>query len=185
MRFEKDLNNASERARKVKLFAHDVHGVLTQNVIYCDSEGNRRYAFWHMDGFGDLSLMANGIKTVFLDSTSIDEEGFYRAKELKLDKMYFKVTDKLVKLDELMKTFDVSYEGVGYLGCEITDLEIMEKVGFSVATADAIDDAKEIAHYILQSLGGRGAVREVSEFILRAMGKWDEWANKVTKRGYK
>ena len=67
MAFEKDMNVAQERAKKIKLFAHDIHGVLTTNTVFCDVEGNRRYAFWHMDGFGDLSLMANDIKPVFLD----------------------------------------------------------------------------------------------------------------------
>jgi 3-deoxy-D-manno-octulosonate 8-phosphate phosphatase (KDO 8-P phosphatase) len=54
MAFEKNLNDARERAKKVKLFGHDIHGVLTANIIFCDIEGNKRYGFWHMDGFADL-----------------------------------------------------------------------------------------------------------------------------------
>jgi 3-deoxy-D-manno-octulosonate 8-phosphate phosphatase (KDO 8-P phosphatase) len=72
MAFEKDINDARGRARKVKLFAHDIHGVLTANTLFCDVEGNRRYGFWHMDGFGDLSLTANEIKIAYIDTTSID-----------------------------------------------------------------------------------------------------------------
>lgn len=185
MAFEKDLEQAKERAKKVKLFAHDIHGVLTPNIIYCDVEGKRRYSFWHMDGFGDLSLTANGITVVYLDSTSIDEEGLFRAKELKLDKFYFRTDDKLAKLDELLKEYNLTYEQVGYLGCELTDIKVMKKVGFAVATNDAIDEVKEIAHYITNAQGGRGAMRETCEFILRAMDKWEEWVNKVTKMGYK
>jgi 3-deoxy-D-manno-octulosonate 8-phosphate phosphatase (KDO 8-P phosphatase) len=182
---EKDLEKAKEKAKKVKLFAHDIHGVLTPNTFMVDIEGKRRYTFWHMDGFGDLSLNMNGVKPVYLDTSSIDDEGLYRAKELKLEKNYFKVTDRWAKIEELKKELGIGDENVGFIGCEITDLAIMKKVGFSVATADAIDEAKAIADYVTAAPGGRGPIREVCEFILRSMGKWDEWVDKVTKMGYK
>jgi 3-deoxy-D-manno-octulosonate 8-phosphate phosphatase (KDO 8-P phosphatase) len=185
MAFEKKLEKAKESAKKVKLFAHDVHGVLTTNTILCDIEGRRKYGFWHMDGFGDLSLSANGIQIAFLDTTSIDEEGLYRARELKLDKFYYKIKDKVAKLEELKKELGITDENVGYIGCEVTDIDVMKRVGFAVATADAIDEVKEIAVYITNAPGGRGPIRETCEFILRAMGKWDTWVEKVTKMGYK
>jgi 3-deoxy-D-manno-octulosonate 8-phosphate phosphatase (KDO 8-P phosphatase) len=185
MAFEKDMNKAQEKARKVKLFGHDIHGTLTTNNVIVDIEGNRRYGFWHMDGFGDLSLTANDIKVVFLDTTSIDGEGLFRAKELKLDKFYYSITDKAAKLDELTKEMGISFDEIGYLGCEVSDIPAMRKVGFGVATADARDEVKALAAYITTNPGGRGAMREVCEFILRAMGKWDEWVGKVTKMGYK
>lgn len=185
MSFEKDINNAKERAKKVKLFAHDVHGVLTPNTVLCDVEGKRQYTFWHMDGFGDLSLFANDIKVAFLDTTSIDGEGLYRAKELKLDKFYYSVKDKVGKLDELKKELNINDDEIGYIGCEVTDIAVMKRVGFAVATANSIDEVKEIAHYVTNAPGGRGAVREVSEFILRAMDRWNSWVDKVTKMGYK
>jgi 3-deoxy-D-manno-octulosonate 8-phosphate phosphatase (KDO 8-P phosphatase) len=185
MAVEKDLEKAKEKAKKVKLFAHDIHGVLTPNTFMVDIEGRRRYTFWHMDGFGDLSLNMNGVRPVYLDTSSIDDEGLYRAKELKLDKNYFKVTDKWAKIEELKKEMGIGDENVGYIGCEITDLGIMKKVGFSVATGDAIDEAKAIADYVTSARAGRGPIREICEFILRSMGKWDEWVEKVTKMGYK
>jgi len=182
---EKDLEKAKEKAKKLKLFAHDVHGVLTPNTFMVDIEGKRRYTFWHMDGFGDLSLNMNGVRPVYLDTSSINDEGLYRAKELKLDKNYFKVTDRWAKIEELKQEMGIGDENVGFIGCEITDLAIMKKVGFSVATADAIDEAKAIADYVTAAPGGRGPIREVCEFVLRSMGKWDEWVDKVTKMGYK
>lgn len=185
MAFEKDINNARERARKVKLFGHDIHGALTSNTLFCDIEGNRRYGFWHMDGFGDLSLTANDIKIAFLDTTSIDGEGLFRAKELKLDKFYYSITDKAAKLGELKKEMNIDDAEIGYLGCELSDIPIMKKAGFAVATADAIGEVKALACHITHAPGGRGAMREVCEFILRAMDKWDAWVEKVTKMGYK
>ncbi len=185
MALEKDLEKAKEKAKKVKLFAHDVHGVLTPNTFLCDIEGRRKYTFWHMDGFGDLSLTANGIQIAFLDTTSIDEEGLYRAKELKLDKFYHRIKDKVAKLEELKKDLGIGDENIGYIGCEITDREVMKRAGFTVATSDAIDEIKEIADYITAAPGGRGPIREVCEFMLRAMGKWEIWVEKVTQMGYK
>jgi 3-deoxy-D-manno-octulosonate 8-phosphate phosphatase (KDO 8-P phosphatase) len=185
MSFEKDIASAQERAKNLKLFVHDIHGVLTSNTLFCDIEGRRQYGFWHMDGFGDLSLTANGIGVAYLDTTSIDGEGLFRAKELKLDKFYYSVTDKAAKLEELEKEMGIGGDAVGCLGCEISDIPIMKKVGLAVATADAKDEVKAIAHYITTAPGGRGAMREMCEFILRAMGKWDGWVEKVTKMGYK
>jgi 3-deoxy-D-manno-octulosonate 8-phosphate phosphatase (KDO 8-P phosphatase) len=66
--------------------------------------------------------MANDIKPVFLDSTSIDGEGLFRAKELKLDKMYFAVTDKVAKLEELKKELALTDQQIGFIGCELTDI---------------------------------------------------------------
>jgi len=182
---EKDIASAQERAKKVRLFAHDIHGVLTTNNLFCDVEGNKRYGFWHMDGFGDLSLTANDIKIAYLDTTSIDGEGLFRAKELKLDKCYYSTADKGAKLQELMGEMGIDYSAVGYLGCELSDIAPMKKVGFGVATADAIDEVKAVAHYVTNCAGGKGAMREICEFILSAMGKWDGWVEKVTKMGYK
>jgi len=115
---------------------------LTANTIFCDTAGNKRYGFWHMDGFADLSLTANDIRIAFLDTTSIDGEGLFRAKELKLDKFYYNVTNKMAKLDELKKELNITDAAVGYLGCELSDLPVMKQVGFAVATADAIAEVK-------------------------------------------
>jgi 3-deoxy-D-manno-octulosonate 8-phosphate phosphatase (KDO 8-P phosphatase) len=182
---EKDLEKAREKAKQVKLFAHDIHGVLTPNTFMVDVEGKRRYTFWHMDGFGDLSLHANGIKVAFLDTSSIDEEGMFRARELKLDKNYYKITDRWAKIEELKQELGIGDQNVAYVGCEITDLDVMNKAGFAVATADAADEVKAVADYVTAAPGGRGPIREVCEFILRSMGKWDEWVEKVTRMGYK
>ena len=185
MAFEKDVKAAQERAKKIKLFGHDIHGVLTSNTLMCDIEGNRQYGFWHMDGFADLSLTANGIGVAFLDTTSIDGEGLFRAKELKLDKFYYAVTDKAAKVEELKKEMNIGDDEVACLGCELSDIPLMKKVGLAIATADAKDEVKAVAHYITAASGGRGAMRECCEFILRAMGKWDGWVEKVTSMGYK
>lgn len=187
MGFEKDLLLAEERAKKIKVLFHDIHGVLTTDSIYCDQEGNRRYDFWHMDGFGDISLSVNGVIPIFLDSTSIDEEGLHRAKELKLEKYYYRVSpgEKMRKFEEIIRELKVEEAEVGYVGYELWDLPYMMRVGFPCAVSSAADEIKELALYITKVPGGRGAIRELCEFILRAKGIWEEWVDKVTKMGYK
>lgn len=185
MTIQKDISKAAEKAKNVKLVAHDVHGVLTNNTFFCDQEGRRKYSFLHQDGFGHLSFIRLGIQVAYLDTTSIDNEGLYRAQELKLEKNYHKISDKMAKLLELEKELGISDAEVCYVGYDITDLKIMKRVGFSVAPADAVDEVRKIADYITSASGGRGAIRELCEFILKAQGKWDNWVQEVAKMGYK
>lgn len=173
------------RAKKIKLFAHDVHGIITPNTFLCDLEGKRFYPFWHMDGFGDLSLSANGINVAILDTTSVDEEGLFRAKELKLENCYYRVEDKMAKLMELKKELQIEDEEIAFVGCEIYDIKVMKTVGLAFATQDARKEVKEVAHYVTKAEGGKGVIREICEIILRAQDKWEQWVETVKKRGYK
>jgi 3-deoxy-D-manno-octulosonate 8-phosphate phosphatase (KDO 8-P phosphatase) len=102
-----------------------------------------------------------------------------------LDKFYYKIKDKVAKFEELKKELGIGDENAGYIGCEVTDIALMKRVGFAVATEDAIDEVKEIADYITTAPGGRGPIRETCEFILQALGQWEAWVEKVTKMGYK
>lgn len=183
--FEKDISKAIAKAKKIKLVAQDVHGVLTNNTFFCDVDGRRKYSFLHQDGFGHLSFKRLGIQVAFLDTTSIDSEGLYRAQELKLEKHYYKVQDKMAKLEELELELGISAEDVCYIGCDITDIRIMKRVGLAVAPADAIDEVKKVADYVTTALGGRGVIRELCEFVLKAQGKWESWVEEVAKMGYK
>ncbi len=183
--FEKDIDKAIEKAKRVKLVAQDVHGVLTNNTFFCDVEGGRQYSFLHQDGFGHLSFKRLGIEVAFLDTTSIDNEGLYRVQELKLEKHYYRVQDKMAKLEELEQELGISAEDVCYVGCDITDTGIMKRVGLAVAPADAIDEVKKVADYVTTASGGRGVIRELCEFVLKAQGKWENWVEEVAKMGYK
>jgi 3-deoxy-D-manno-octulosonate 8-phosphate phosphatase (KDO 8-P phosphatase) len=183
--FKKDLNKATEKAKRVKLVAQDVHGVLTNNTFFCDVEGRRQYSFLHQDGFGHLSFKRLGTEVAILDTTSIDNEGLYRVQELKLENCYHRVKDKMAKLEELEKELGISPEEVCYIGCDITDLNIMKGVGLAVAPADAIDEVKKVADYVTTSSGGRGVIRELCEFVFKAQGKWENWVEEVAKMGYK
>ena len=101
-----------------------------------------------------------------------------------MDRCYHAVRDKEDKLGQLKQNLAVSDGEVAYVGCEITDLELMKKAGFAIATSDAVVEVKEIADFITTAPGGGGIIRETSEFILRAMGKWDAWVENVLKLGY-
>lgn len=178
------MEKSLAKAGTVKLFVHDIHGVLTRNTFFCDAGGRIHHGWHRMDGFGALSLLSNGIHVALLDATSIDQEGLRWARGLKLDRCYHAVRDKEDKLGQLKQNLAVSDGEVAYVGCEITDLELMKKAGFAIATSDAVVEVKEIADFITTAPGGGGIIRETSEFILRAMGKWDAWVENVLKLGY-
>ena len=89
----------------------------------------------------------------------------------------------MAKIDELEKELGISDEEFGYIGCEINDIAAMKRAGFAVATADAIDEVKELADYVTKAPGGRGAIREICEVILDSMGKWDDMGRKGHQNG--
>jgi 3-deoxy-D-manno-octulosonate 8-phosphate phosphatase (KDO 8-P phosphatase) len=88
---------------------------------------------------------------------------------------------KMGKLDEFEKESGLKDEDICYVGDEMIDLGIMKRIGFSVAPSDGAVEAKQVATYITKATGGKGVVREVAEFILKAQGKWSSVIDKISK----
>jgi 3-deoxy-D-manno-octulosonate 8-phosphate phosphatase (KDO 8-P phosphatase) len=86
--------------------------------------------------------------------------------------------EKIPILEEIMADAKVQSSEVGYVGDDMTDIVVMNRVGFAVATGNARDEVKAKAHYVTRAEGGRGAVREVIEVILKARGHWPELLKK-------
>lgn len=95
-----------------------------------------------------------------------------RAVELEIDLVYQGVKDKLLPFAEILEKLELSPEEVAYVGDDVVDLPVMRKVGFAATVADAVDDVKPFAHLITKRNGGRGAVREVCDFLLKESGRW-------------
>lgn len=169
-----DKETAKEKARKVKFVILDIHGVLTDNILYYTEEGKKSECFSLRDRFGCRALIEGGIGIAFLTSkiTRTDEQvgKIYGIPPERL----WGTSAKMSKLDEFEKESGLRDEEICYVGDEMIDLGIMKRIGFSVAPSDASVEAKGVADYITKVPGGRGVVREVAEFILRAQGKWDE-----------
>ncbi len=162
-----------ERAKKIKLLIMDVDGVLTDGRIVLDENGNELKFFNVRDGHGIVLLHRIGIETAIITGrqSKIVER---RAKELSIPYVYQKVFDKLKVYEELKNRLSLKDEEIAYIGDDVVDIPIMRRVGFSVSVADAHEEVKRVAHYITSKPGGKGAVREVAELIIKAKGLWDK-----------
>lgn len=96
----------------------------------------------------------------------------HRAQDLKIDKVYVGVYPKINAYESLLKEFNLSDEHVCFVGDDVADLKIMKRCGVAVAVANAVFEVKQMAHYVTSKKGGRGAVREAVELILKAQGHW-------------
>ena len=166
-----------ERLQKVKMLLLDVDGVLTDGRIIYSSDGTETKAFDVKDGHGLKMIQRAGIKVGIItgrQSTVVE----HRAKELGINIVYQGVKDKLVPFREILDTCSISEDEIAYVGDDIVDLPILLRVGFSATVADALPEVRERVHYVSDRKGGKAAVREICDLILKESGRWDSVAAK-------
>ncbi|MFY9402332.1 MAG: HAD hydrolase family protein [Candidatus Omnitrophota bacterium] len=158
-------------AKKIKLLLLDVDGVLTDGRIIYDSKHRDSKFFDVHDGLGVYLLSRVGVKTVLITAKG-SEAISPRAIDMRVDEVYRDISPKSAILASLLKKYKVKKDEVCFVGDDLVDLGLMRQVGFKVAVANACPEIKRVASYITVKHGGRGAVREVAELILKAQGKW-------------
>lgn len=161
-----------EKARKIKILLLDVDGVLTDGRIIYDSSGRDMKFFDVHDGLGVYLLRKAGIKTILITakgSRSIRP----RARDMGVEEVFANITPKTVVLERILKKYRLDIDEVCFAGDDLVDLGIMKKVGFAIAVFNAAQEIKQVAAYITFKEGGRGAVREIAELILKAKGVWN------------
>ncbi|MGC2061519.1 MAG: 3-deoxy-manno-octulosonate-8-phosphatase KdsC [Thermodesulfovibrionales bacterium] len=158
-------------AKKIELLILDVDGVLTDGSIILDNAGNEYKAFYVRDGHGIRMLIKSGIRVAIITGrySKVVER---RAAELGITEVFQKCHDKRVAYDKLLRKHALADSAVAYVGDDIVDIPVMKRVGLPVAVADAAEEVKKVACMVTKSRGGRGAVREVSDLILKARGLW-------------
>ncbi len=156
---------------KIKLLLLDVDGVMTDGRITYDNDGGETKSFDVKDGHGLKLVQRVGIRVGIITGrqSSIVAR---RAAELGIELVYQGVKDKSLPFREILEKLALLPEEVAYVGDDVVDLPIMRQVGFAVTVADAVDDVKPYAHMITKRCGGRGAVREVCDFLLKESGRW-------------
>lgn len=162
-----------ERAQKIKLLILDVDGVLTDGRIIYDSKGRDLKFFDVHDGLGVYLLKRMGIRTILITakgSRAIKP----RAKDMQVDKVYENIFPKTKIYEKILKDYAINDEEVCFAGDDLVDIGILKRVGLPVAVANACPEIKEASVYITEKKGGRGAVREIAELILKAQNKWQE-----------
>lgn len=161
-----------EAIEKVKLLGLDVDGVLTDGRIIWDSDGRELRCFHVHDGSGIYLLHRLGFHTAIISGKKCEAVS-HRAKELSIPHVYMGIHDKRKILDELLKKLSLSPEEVCFVGDDLMDLPILTRVGFPVAVPNGREEVKAAARYITRLEGGKGAVREVAELIIKVQNKWD------------
>lgn len=172
-------------ARRIRLVGFDVDGVLTDGGIYLGDAGGTRVELKRydiQDGLGIRFLQAAGIRCAIVTGR-VSESVRLRAGELEIDDV---VQDaqarKLPAFRQLLSRHGVSAEEAAFLGDDFPDLGVLREVGLAVAVGNAVAEIKACCAVQLEREGGRGAVREFAELLLRASGRWDQiWERYVTE----
>lgn len=162
-----------ERCKPIELLLMDVDGVLTDGSIVYSARGDEIKSFHVRDGSG-LKLWQRQGKRAGVITGRSSEIVTRRGLELGLSPVLQGVEDKLAALEGILKESGHAPEQVCYIGDDVIDLPVLRRVGLAVAVADACGEAQDDAHYVTSARGGRGAVREVIELVLRCQGQWDE-----------
>jgi 3-deoxy-D-manno-octulosonate 8-phosphate phosphatase (KDO 8-P phosphatase) len=167
----------AQLASKIRLLLMDVDGVLTDGKLYNvpgpDGKMAETKGFDSQDGIAlqwcnKLGIMAG------LISGRVSPATTERATQCKFKYIYQGHTEKIPILQEILADAKIAPEEVAYIGDDFTDVVVMRRVGFAIATANARPEVKPVAHYVTAAPGGSGAVRETIELILKAQGKWEQ-----------
>lgn len=167
-----DSAQIEARARKLRLLLLDVDGVLTDGTIGITSNGDEWKSFYVRDGSAILWAKQSGFPVGIL-SGRMSEATTRRAAELKISIVVQGETDKLAAFERVAAAENLEDDQIAFMGDDLLDLPVLGRVGLSAAPADATDAVRQRVHCVTQAPGGRGAVREFVEIILRARGQWD------------
>lgn len=157
--------------KKIKVIAMDVDGVMTDGRIIYDGNGKELKFFDVQDGYGIARARLAGLKTVVISARS-SAAVKARTKDLKFDRVYLDAYPKITAYEKMLKSLDVSDDEVCFIGDDIPDHAILARVGFAAVPANAAAEVKKIADHVSKRSGGRGAVREIVEMVLKAQGGW-------------
>ena len=160
-----------KKLKKIKLLALDVDGVLTDGKIIVNADGLETKEFDVQDGFAIVLLRKAGFKTAIISARST-KAVMFRAKDLKIDKIYQDAYPKLTAYERLLKELHLKDDQVCFMGDDLPDICLLKRAGLAVAVNNAREEVKNFAHYVTKNHGGKGAVREVIEMILKTHGKW-------------
>lgn len=161
------------KAEPIKLLLLDVDGVLTDGSIVIDGAGRETKRFHVRDGEGLKLLMRGGVRVGFVSGRA-SRAVTRRARELGIRMVYQQVQDKGRLYAQIKKRTRLADRHIAYVGDDLADLPVLRQVGLAIVVRDGWRELKGLVDYVTPSGGGRGAVREVAELILRAQGKWQK-----------
>ncbi|MBL7071156.1 MAG: HAD-IIIA family hydrolase [Candidatus Omnitrophica bacterium] len=169
----------TDRIAKIKLLLLDVDGVLTDGRIVYSNSGDQLKFFDVTDGMGLALFSRAGLKSAILTAKE-SRIATDRVKDMHIDKVYQGALRKGEVFEAVLKDFDVSCDEVCFIGDDLVDIPVLKRVGLAVCVPNAVSEVKNHVHYTTVRKGGRGAVREVIDMILKSQGKWDKLMERYT-----
>ena len=170
------------RARKIRVLLMDVDGVLTAGQVFlmplADGTAVEMKAFHSQDGAGLKLARDAGLRTGAISGRQ-SAAMTRRADEVGMEFVYQGRAEKLAAYEEILRMAGVLDSEVAYIGDDLPDLPILERVGLAIAVANAVDEVRRAAHHVTRRSGGDAGVREAIEGILKAQGKWRALAKKA------
>jgi 3-deoxy-D-manno-octulosonate 8-phosphate phosphatase (KDO 8-P phosphatase) len=151
---------------KINFFLMDMDGVLTDGTIIYSTNGEHIKVFSVYDGYGIERGHKHGMKFGIISGRS-SEVNILRAKKLNIEELHQDAGDKVAVFEEIKNKYKLADENFCYIGDEVFDIPLLRRVAFSAAPANAVEEVKNEVHYITRTEGGKGAVRELVDFILK------------------
>jgi len=164
-----ETQEIQNRLKKIRLLILDVDGVMTDGrIFWLENHGWTRY-FHIKDGYGLKLLMKAGIQVAVI-SGGDSKDVRIRMEFLKIPYVFLGDENKVIALDKITEATGLTHDQMAFMGDDLFDIPVLEKMGFSATVPHAVDPVKERVHYITESAGGWGAVREIADAIRKSQG---------------
>lgn len=175
-----ELAEIERRAARIRLLLMDCDGVLTDGRIELVGDRDEQKFFHTRDGHGLVLLHRAGLSSGIISGRTSSAVS-RRARELGVTYLRQASLDKIKDFEELLREAELEESEVAFIGDDVVDIPLMARSELAVAVADATRETRQAAHYVTQLPGGYGAVREVTEIILKAQGRWDDLMQRYIK----
>lgn len=166
------MDNVLAKFAEVKVFVFDIDGVLTDGTVQVHPDGSQLRTFFVKDGWAIVQCIKEGFDVLVI-SAGQDESVRKRLEYLGVSRIALGVKNKLACLHEYVEDLNIDLNNVLYMGDDMPDFEVIQAAGLKTCPADASSDIVALCDYISPKDGGKGAVRDVIEKVLRIQGKWD------------
>lgn len=167
-----DEQTLIKKAKQLKLLILDVDGVLTDGRLFFDNNGVEYKCFHARDGHGIKLLRQTGVEVAVISGRKSNSVAL-RMQSLGIELVYQGHENKIAAFEDIINKLGIGAEQAAHIGDDVLDLPIMHRVGLAIAVQDANFAVKQRADWCTQTAGGRGAVREVCDFIMQAQGTYN------------
>ncbi|GIZ53439.1 KdsC family phosphatase [Noviherbaspirillum aridicola] len=166
------MQDAASRAARVRLMIFDVDGILTDGSLHYGADGELIKTFNVLDGHGIKLLQRSGVATAIISARK-SEIVARRAADLGIMHLFQGAHDKRQAFEQLLAQAGVGADACGFVGDDVIDLPILTRVAFAASVPNGHPEVRSRVHYVTQAGGGRGAARELCDFIMRAQGQYE------------